>query len=460
MLNAAIVAFYIIFVLGVGLFYSRTMKSMREFSLSNQIFPPPVILATISATFIGAEFVFGFAEQTYRVGIAFIFPMVGWCLCKLIIGHYIVPRVARFKNAISVGDIMAQDYGIVGRVVTGVAGAIVCLGFVGAQISACGLLFSYFFDGSYTAGVIVGCAVLVFYSALGGFRAVAFTDLVQFGVLLIAIPIICNIELIEIGGLAELITSLPKTHIIPSPAITLEQITWFFIFLIPLLDPAIMQRIMMDRDHKKVSRAFKLSALTDIPIYLVVCLIGLIALVKNPLLDANLSFPYIVAKLPNGIKGLAIAGILAVVMSTADSFLHAASVSVVHDVIKPCFKRISDKVEMRLSQMCTVFLGITAIIGALRFTRILDLIIYFQNISWMPLVMVPLYAAIFGLNARLPSFIISGMCGLGIQFLWPAVWGPTPEIFLALLGLCSSACGLLLSHFFLRKLAPLVAAPH
>src|SRR5271170_5032912 len=105
MLNAIIIGFYIVLVLCVGLFYSRNMRSMREFSLANQRFPEPVIVATISATFIGGEFVFGFSEQTYGVGIAFIFPLLGWCLCKLIIAQCIVPRVARYHNAISVGDI-------------------------------------------------------------------------------------------------------------------------------------------------------------------------------------------------------------------------------------------------------------------------------------------------------------------------------------------------------------------
>jgi solute:Na+ symporter, SSS family len=450
MLNGIIVGFYVILVLVVGVYYSRKMKSMREFSLSNQRFPGPVVLATISATFIGAEFVFGFAQQAYSVGIAFIFPLLGWCLCKLIIAHYIVPRVAVFHDAISVGDIMAKDYGLTGRVITGVCSAILCLGFVGAQISACGLLFHYFFDFSYVAGILLGCAIVVFYSALGGFRAVAFTDVVQFAVLIIAVPMVCNVELIKIGGLAELLESLPQSHIMPTPTVVLEQLAWLFIFLIPLLDPAIMQRIMMDKDHKKVSRAFQLSALADIPIYLVVCLIGLIALIKNPTLDANLAFAYVMSELPEGIKGLAIAGILAVIMSTADSFLNAASVSLVHDVIKPCFKSISEKSEMRLAQAFTVLLGIAAIIGALRFKRILDLIIYFQNISWVPLIMVPLYASIFGLGANTRAFILSGLFGVSIQFIWPTLFGTTPEIFLALLSLIASTLGLLISHAISR----------
>ncbi|HXW60024.1 MAG TPA: sodium:solute symporter family protein, partial [Myxococcota bacterium] len=143
MIDAIIVGTYILTVLSIGVYYSRGMKSMREFSLANRNLPAPVILATISATFIGAEFIFGFAESSYRFGLAFLFPVIGWCLCKLIIAQSVVPRMARFATAISVGDIMAEDYGIIGRVVTGVCAAVLCVGFVGAQISACGVLFNY-----------------------------------------------------------------------------------------------------------------------------------------------------------------------------------------------------------------------------------------------------------------------------------------------------------------------------
>src|SRR5580704_1199377 len=115
MVNEIVVGLYIVLVLAVGLYYSRDIRSIREFSLSNQMFPGPVILATISATYIGAEFVFGFAEQSFRVGLVFLFPLIGWCLCKVIIGKFIVPRVARFKQAFSVGDIMAENYGLTGR---------------------------------------------------------------------------------------------------------------------------------------------------------------------------------------------------------------------------------------------------------------------------------------------------------------------------------------------------------
>lgn len=140
----------------------------------------------------------------------FLFPLVGWCVCKLIIADLIVPRVARFRNAMTVGDIMAVDYGLLGRITTGLCGAVLGLGFAGAQISACGLMLHYFFELDYFVGIFLACTVVVIYSALGGFRAVAFTDLVQFAVLIVAIPIVCNFELSQIGDLPIYLKNCPR----------------------------------------------------------------------------------------------------------------------------------------------------------------------------------------------------------------------------------------------------------
>lgn len=450
MLNVLIVSTYLIVVLFVGIYYSQRITTMRQFSLSGQVFSGPIILATISATYIGAGFVFGYTGQAFKVGIPFLFPLAGCCLSKIIIGKIIVPKMTRFENAMSIGDVMSYDYKMVGSVVTGIASCALCLGFAGAQISAVGLMFKQFFSIDYTIGIIIACLVLVVYSSLGGFRAVALTDVVQFGVLIIALPLICNLELVKIGGLRELLSSLPQSHIIPSADVAFDQFLWFLLFVLPWLDPAAVQRILMDKDSNKVSKGFYLSALLDIPIFLVIVTIGLIALVTAPDLDPNLSFVYVISKLPDGVQGFAIAGVLAIVMSTADSCLHAAGVSFVHDVIGPFKGNLSDHQELRLSQIATGFLGLGAIYCSFTFPKILDMIMYFQNMLWMPLIMAPLYATILGLRANAKSFIISCICGMSMQMLGPWLFSCDRGMMLSFISLSASASGLLFSHIVFK----------
>ncbi len=118
-----------------------------------------------------------------------------------------------------------------------------------------------------------------------------------------------------------------------------------------------------------------------------------------------------------------------------------------HDVIKPLVARnISEQKELRLAQISTAILGCAAIASALNFPSVLDLILYFQNISWVPLIMVPLYATILGLRADVRSFILSGICGFSSQFLWPVITGNRSELIICLVSLLSGAIGILVGH--------------
>lgn len=455
MLDVAIVSIYILSVLIIGIRYSRGLKSMNDFSSVNKNFSGPVIMATISATYIGAESVFGIAEKAFSVGIIFFFALLGISVSKCFLASSIVPRVAHFSSALSVGDIMQRDYGTVGRVTAGISGAILSIGYVGAQIAACAALFLHFFDVPQTFGIVIGCGIVVVYSAFGGFKAVTFTDVLQFAVLIVAVPLVCNIELSQVGGYAKLFDAIPKTHFIPAKEIIYEHIAWLVVFMVPFLDPAVMQRMLMDKDSKKVANAWRLSALIDICFYILICTIGLVALVKNPSIQPNMAFTHILGNLPRGIAGIAIVGILAVIMSTADSYLNVASISLVHDVIKPLTKKkISDKLELRLAQVLTIVLGLSAIYAALKFPSMLDLIIHFLTLLWAPLVVAPLYASIFGLKAGVRSFIIAGICGLATQFIWPLLTGTKSEIVITMMSPAGSALGLLISHFVFQKRLP------
>lgn len=446
MTDLLIVSSYITTVLVVGIYYSRNIKSMRDFSSSNKTFSSPIIMATISATYIGGEFLFGIAEKSSLVGTIFFFSLLGTCLGKLFIAYAVVPRLSKYSSSISVGEIMQENYGKVGRVITGLAASILCIGYVGAQIGACASLFQYFFDISQLLGILIACGIVVIYSAFGGFKAVTLTDVVQFAVLIVAVPIIASYSLNQIGGYDALFHLLPKNHVLPTFDAFVDHIAWFMVFFVPFLDPALMQRMTMDRDAKKVAAAWRLSALVDIPLYLVICTIGAIALVSIPDLKATDAFLTVMSNLPKGFIGLAVAGVLAVVMSTADSYLNVASISLVHDVIKPLWRvNISDKVELRLARLMTLFLGAAAIIASIKIQSLLDMIVSFMNFSWVPLIVAPLYAKIFGYKIGVKPFIIACICGICSQFIWPLL-GFNSQILALMMSPFVGGLGLWLSH--------------
>jgi SSS family solute:Na+ symporter len=155
-------------------------------------------------------------------------------------------------------------------------------------------------------------------------------------------------------------------------------------------------------------------------------MIGLVALVMDPTLSPNLALPHVInVAMPVGLKGLAIAGLLAVLMSSADSFLNAATISVIQDVVKP-LKQIKYVHQQQLlcSRMTTVCIGILGGIFALSTQSALDILLVAYNF-WTPFILVPLVSGIMGFRASSTAFWLGCIGGITATSLWLLFMGDT-----------------------------------
>ena len=143
------------------------------------------------------------------------------------------------------------------------------------------------------------------------------------------------------------------------------------------------------------------------------------ALTLAPDIDPNKSLPYVVnTVLPIGLKGLVIAGIVSIVMSSADSFLNSASVAFTHDIVQPLRKeRLSEKHELLLAKVVTCFAGMAAIVFAVKIKSILGILIYTYNF-WSPIILVPLVAVILGVKASSRDFVAGSVAGIAGVLVW------------------------------------------
>ncbi len=419
MIDNIITAVYLGIVLLIGVLAGKKVKNLEDFSVAGRGFSHMVIFATLSASFIGGGFSIGNAEKVFLFGIVNIFALWGFSLKEVLVAQYIAPRIKKFDNPISVGDIMEYHYGTVSKVITGIFSVILCAGILGAQVGTIGYIFNVFLGLNKLYGILIGCGVVIVYSTIGGMRAVVLTDVLQFIVLSVGIPVVLVFGLIKAGGVSSVVNAVPAQHLtFLGPKTLIAFLSLFLTFVVgETLVPPYMQRLFLSKDVNEVKMGTLLSGIWSVPFFFITGAIGLVALVLFPDIDANLALPIMIKEtLPVVLRGIVIAGVISIGMSSADSFLNSAAVSFVRDIMQPIFTREKIK-EFRAARLITIVVGVLAVVFAIKIKSILDILIYSYNF-WSPILLIPLVMAILGMNVRKRDFYF-GMSGgiLGV-FIW------------------------------------------
>jgi len=421
-MDIVIISIYLLGILILGIWAGKGIKNLTHFSVANRSFGTLVIFATLSASFIGGGFSMGNAEKVFIFGIVNIIALWGFSVGEILVSIFIASRISRYSEAISVGDIMEIHYGKLAKIETGILSVLVCSGILGAQIGAIGYIFNVFLNIPQLYGILIGYGIVIIYSTVGGMRAVVFTDIIQFIVLTIGIPITLIMGIQYAGGWNAIQSVVPASHFtFPGAHKTFLQFVILFLsfMLGETLVPPYIQRFFLSKNPKNTTRATFWSGLFSIPFFAITGTIGLVALAIKPDLNPNLSMPFIIKEvLPVGLKGLVIVSIMSIVMSSADSFLNAASISFTHDILEPVKRGTMTEKQILISaRLITVFIGIIAVIFAIQIKSILDILLYSYNF-WSPVILVPLVTAILGLKTSQKQLFIGSVSGILSVLIW------------------------------------------
>ncbi len=451
-IDYAIVLIYLIGIMGLGLYASRGIQNLKQYAVAGRNYTAPVVFATLSAAFIGGGFTLGNAEKVFMWGIVNIFALWGFSLKEILVAKYVAPRMEAHREAISIGDIMVKAYGVPGRLVSGVCGVLLCVGIIGAQVGAMGYVFETFLGISRMWGILLGCGTLIVYVTLGGIRAVVITEVVQFGILALGLPLALVFSVYHAGGVDAVLAQIPADHLsIPGSSLTwMAFISLFLTFMLgETLVPPYLQRLLIGKDVKSIARGTLWSGLFSIPYFAVTGCLGLVALALQPDLDPNLAVPFLVkTALPIGIVGIVIASIICVVMSSAESFLNAASVAFTNDIVKPLYKNtLSHRQELMVAKGVTLFAGIGSVILAVKIVSVLDILIYAYHF-WAPMMVIPLVAAIYGFRTQPWVYLLSAACGAVGMWIWQYVLNNPYQLEGLVVGVIANASSLYLAHKF------------
>lgn len=415
---------YLGLILSIGLYFRASSEEFGYYTNinANSNNTKLILVATIFASTIGGGTTFGISEKAFLGNIAYTYGLILTIPVDLLIAKYIVPKVIKHQGARTVGDIMVKYYGLTGRFVAGIAATIVSVGFLAAQIYVSGRIFQYIMKVDYVKAVIASYVIVIIYTTIGGFRAVVFTNVIQFFAMICAIPIITIIGIDKIG-LSAFFAALPQDKIMFSANNSLLQdtIAATLGFAVMTLYPSFIQRILISSDSDSTSKAIYIKSTAYFVFLILVTVNGLIAYELYPDVHSNIALPHLIHNTaPVGIYGIIIIGLIATVMSTADSDLNVTSVTLVTDIFAPIFKLQNQRTLLLIAKIANVAIGAFAIIIALRFTNVVDLVIFVTGF-WGPMIVVPLIFALFDVTIHKTAMLLSSTIGILSFVIWESV---------------------------------------
>ncbi len=427
-LDIAIVLIFLGLNLVIGLYFGRGVENIRDYALGGRNFSTTALVSTIVATAVtGSLFITGLSRG-YTHGIYDLIPISGYAFSLMLTAWYFIPKMQSFLGDVSIADSMGRNYGDQARIITAVCSIIATLGAIAIQFKVFGTIINYFLGLDAFLAVAVSGTVVTLYSAFGGIRAVTITDVFQFMIFGVVIPLIGVIIWQSIIGNESLsfTKSLSAQQFSVANLVDTSSLEfWEMIFIglysiTPVMYPELYQRILMGKNLTQVVNAFKMSFWILLFIFIYTGWISFELYTINDSLDPNALVAYIVDNYTyTGLKGAIIIGVMAMAMSSADSFINVCSIMFVHDICKPLnlIKNNNEQLQLKLARTSALVIGFGSIFLAFSGKGLFDIAL-FANAFYIPVVTAPLLCTILGFRTGRLQVLFA----MAVGFITVVIW--------------------------------------
>ena len=380
---------YLLVILVVGLLTARLNKTLPDFLLAGRRLGPWVVAFSERASGESGWMLLGLTGLAYATGLGdpsgtklepALWTGLGG-IAGIALSWYLVAQRLRVESerlgALTLPRFMELRFRKHDPTIRLVATAIIAFSFtfyIAAQFDAVGKSLEQTFGWPHFSGVMVGAAIIVFYTMMGGFFAVAWTDFFQGWVMLLALVLLPLVALGEVGGfsgLAERIGAIDPRLLTPSGGRTGWNLVagiagGFGVGLGYMGQPHLHMRYMSIRSPDDIPTARSIALVWAVVSYSGAVLMGLVALAyfgAGYFADPEMMMPALALSIfPAWFAGILISGALAAMMSTADSQLLVTTSAVSEDVYHQIVDPAADQKRLVLvSRIATLVIGGAAI---------------------------------------------------------------------------------------------------
>ena len=468
---------YLAISIGIGLLAAMRVKNAKDYAVAGRHLPLPVVMATVFATWFGAEAVFGVSATFVTEGLNGVAAdPFGSSMCLIIAGFFFSTQLYKL-NILTLGDFYRMRYNRTVEVLTTIAIVISYLGWVAAQIKALGLIFSMITDGAVSeqTGMILGTAIVLTYTTLGGMLSVAVLDFVQMIVVIGGLLYIGSIVSDMTGGVAPVIEharAAGKLDFFPKGADIWVWITfvggWMTMMLGSIPQQDVFQRITSAKSAKialwgSILGASVYFCFTFVPMFIAYAatLIDPAFFGKLVIEDSQKVLPTLVLQhTPVFAQAIFFGAVLSAIMSCSSATLLAPSVTFAENIVRGYIPHLGDKGFLRVMRICLVVFGITVLIYALNSNHSIFGMVESAYKITLAGAFVPLIFGAFWKRATSQGALAAIIGGITTWVLIEILIGEESLVPPQLIGLGVSILGMIIGSLIPQKIGGSPSAPH
>ena len=346
----AFVLVYLLISISIGLYAATRVKNSTDYAVAGRSLPMPIVIATVFATWFGSETVLGIPARFAEQGLSgTVEDPFGASLCLIFVGLFFARKLYRM-NLLTIGDYYKQRYNRTVEVIVSLCIVASYLGWVSAQITAMGLVFSVLTGGaiSMAYGMVLGAAIVLLYTLFGGMWSVALTDAFQMLLIVGGMLFIGWVIADAAGGVGTVISHASEAGKLRFlPEMTLPSMLAFIGAAVTIMFGSIpqqdvFQRVMSARNESIAATG----AVIGGSMYFIIAFIPMVLVYASQLIDpqlfaslleedSQLILPTLILRDTPLIAQIMFFGaLLSAIMSTASGTLLAPSVTLTENIIR------------------------------------------------------------------------------------------------------------------------------
>jgi len=458
-LELAVIFIYFIGMIIVGIVVSRKVKDSQDYLAAGRRLPYWLVTATLFATWWGGGTILGGSGEAFHGGFhAVMYDPYGAGL-TLILAGFLFMKIVHDAKVNTAAQFFSCRYGKWASTWSGILMVPTYVLWAAVQLVAIGKVFEYVLGWPYAITILIGTAIILIYTVLGGMLAVSWTDFFQVIILLIGLIIILPLSLKLVGGWSEVRAATPAHFFKIFPAAGSEWAppdlggwAWWWgavlgVGLGSLACPDLYQRAIVAKSGKVAAGSAFTSGvgywvLGAIPVWLAFIALTLIANGGMPAAMAEVveadseKLVLVLARLVfhPALAGVFIASLLAMIMSSGDSALFAPAAILANDIWKPLWekstnKELSDHALMSASRWSVIIIAALALVIGFMAETMYDLLVVAFQLLYHVLFF-PLILGVYWKKANAPGAVTGMITGFLFIIIWMALSGtmfPEPE---------------------------------